>query len=132
MSLEFSISDVISCNPVDLYAAWLSSEGHANLTGSPANVSNQVDGEFQTWDGYIWGRNLELEPGKRIRQAWRTAEFEESAPDSLVEIRFEPLGKETKLTIRHWNLPADGMQYQKGWIDFYFTPMKAYFDDIKK
>jgi activator of HSP90 ATPase len=132
MSLEFTVSDVIPCDPFNLYEAWLSSEGHANLTGSPANASDQVDGEFRAWDGYIWGRNLELEPGKRILQAWRTSEFDKSAPDSLVEIRFEPSGKETKVTIRHWNLPADGTQYQQGWIDFYFSPMKAYFQNLRE
>jgi activator of HSP90 ATPase len=68
-----------------------------------------------------------LEPYSCILQLWRTSEFEESAPDSFLEIHLEPEGAGTRLTILHSNLPEDGMQYKQGWIDSYFTPMHAYF-----
>jgi activator of HSP90 ATPase len=97
------------------------------MTGSPATASVQLGEEFEAWDGYIQGRNLELEPGKRILQAWRTTDFGPSDEDSLVEIVFEPAAGGTRVTIRHSSLPADGEQYLKGWIDFYFQPMKEYF-----
>jgi len=25
-------------------------------------------------------------------------------------------------------LPEDGMRYKQGWVDYYFEPMKAYFE----
>jgi activator of HSP90 ATPase len=97
------------------------------MTGSPAKVSDQVGGEFEAWDGYIQGRNLELVSDQRIVQSWRTTEFTDSEPDSRLEITLEPSGVETKLTLRHTNLPPHGGQYKDGWVESYFEPMKVYF-----
>ncbi len=127
MDKEFIVSDVIHASPEEIYAAWLDSKGHSQMTGSPARASDQVGDTFEAWDGYIQGRNLALEPGKRIVQAWRTTEFGPSDEDSLVEITLKPAASGTRVTIHHSNLPENGDQYRQGWIDFYFQPMKAYF-----
>ncbi len=127
MPTEFEVSGLIPATPEDVYKAWLDSDQHEKMTGSPAKVSDQVGGEFIAWDGYIAGLNLELEPYSRILQSWRTTEFDEADPDSMLEIKFDVQHDGTLVTIRHTNLPDHGMQYQQGWIDAYFTPMKAYF-----
>jgi activator of HSP90 ATPase len=127
MSLEFEVAEVIPVEPEQLYSAWLSSEEHTNMTGSPAKVSNVVGGEFEAWDGYIEGVNAELEYPNRIVQRWRTTEFSDEDPDSRLEIQFSQEENGTRITIRHSQLPEHGMQYKQGWIDAYFTPMKAYF-----
>ena len=127
MSVEFEISEVFPASPDAVYSAWLDSEGHAAMTGAPAVGSGEVGGEFQAWDGYITGKNLELTPGKLIRQAWRTQEFADSDQDSELEITLVPEGSGTRLTLKHTNLQDDGMHYKQGWTDHYFEPMKAYF-----
>ena len=127
--IAFEISELFPTTPQAIYQAWLDSEGHTQMTGSPAQASAQVGGSFSAWDGYIFGRNLELEPGRRIVQAWRTSEFQPSDPDSRLEVILEPHGKGTRLTIHHSNLPADGMQYKQGWVESYFEPMLVYFQD---
>jgi len=66
MSINFEISDVFSVLLLQVCNAWLASEGHSKMTGGAAQASAGVGGEFTAWDGYIWGKNLELEPGKRI------------------------------------------------------------------
>ena len=126
--IEFELSDHFKASPETLFAAWLNSEQHSGMTGSPAKVSDQVGEAFNAWEDYIYGKNLELEPPRRILQHWRTSEFENDDDDSLLEILFEPDGEGTKVTIRHSHLPAHGMQYKQGWIDAYFEPMKAYFE----
>ncbi len=128
MAINFEVSEVIPASPEAVYNAWLDSDEHARMTGDTARVSAVPGEPFEAWGGYIQGRNLELEPGKRILQSWRTSEFEDSEPDSLLEIVFTPVGGGTRVTIRHSNLPPNGMQYQQGWIDSYFTPMKEYFE----
>jgi activator of HSP90 ATPase len=128
MKIEFEVSDLIPATPEAIYGAWLSSDGHSTMTGSPATVSDVIGQSFEAWDGYIQGTNLELESPNRILQNWRTVEFEDSDPDSLLEILLERIGEGTRITIRHSNLPDHGMQYQQGWIDAYFNPMKAYFE----
>jgi len=127
MAKAFFVSEWFPASPEEIYLAWLDSEGHSKITGSPARVSSKVNEGFEAWDGYIFGKNLELEPGRRILQAWRTTEFDPSEPDSLVEIVFEPVQNGTKVTLHHSKLPPHGSQYQQGWIDNYFQPMKEYF-----
>ncbi len=127
MAIDFEIDQLIPATPQEIYDAWLSSDGHTLMTGSPATASPTVGAEFDAWDGYIQGQNLELEPGRRILQAWRTAEFDGSDDDSRLEILLAAQPAGTLLTIRHSNLPGHGMQYKQGWVDSYFTPMLAYF-----
>lgn len=128
MSLEFTISESFPVSPEVIYKAWIKSDEHSKMTGSPASVTDVIGGEFTAWDGYIHGKNIELNPPDRIVQLWRTTEFEDSDPDSLLEIIFEIEGDGTRVTIHHSDLPEHGMQYKQGWIDAYFTPMKQYFN----
>ena len=128
MKNEFTLTVTIHAKAEKIYEAWLSTEGHSAITGSPAKVDGTVNGDFTAWDGYIWGMFLELDENKRIVQAWRTGEFPTEAEDSIVEILLEEYHGKTKLTLKHSNIPsgqADG--YKTGWEDFYFKPMKEYF-----
>jgi uncharacterized protein YndB with AHSA1/START domain len=127
MAIEFVIETMISATPQEIYTAWLSSEGHSEMTGGSASMSDEVGAEFDAWDGYIQGINLELEYGKRIVQSWRTTEFAEDEPDSRLEITLEPVGKQTRLILRHTGLPPHGKQYEQGWVENYFEPMQDYF-----
>jgi activator of HSP90 ATPase len=131
MSIEFVVSTLIPASPEEIYNAWLSSEGHSLMTGSPASVSADVGGEFNAWDGYIRGRNLDLEYGKRIVQSWRTTEFSDDEDDSQIEVTLESVDDQTKVTLRHIGLPPHGMQYEQGWVEAYFEPMKEYFEGLQ-
>lgn len=123
-----SVSDLIPVSPQAIYEAFLSSEGHAAITGSPAEVDPKVGGKFTAWDGYISGITLELEPHRRIVQAWRTTEFPEDAADSRLELLLEAVSGGAKVTFNHTSIPeGQGESYRQGWLDFYFTPMKAYY-----
>ena len=84
--IEFTVSDTIPASPSEVYEAWLSSEGHTGMTGAEANCTAEVGAEFDAWDGYIAGRNIELEPDRRIVQSWRTVQFADSDPDSQIEV----------------------------------------------
>ena len=131
MKIEFNVSDLIPATPKEVYAAWLDSEKHTNMTGGKADVTDVIGATFLAWDGYIEGINLELDPGKRILQHWRTSEFEDADEDSLLEVLFKVESGHTRITIRHSNLPEHGMQYKQGWVDSYFTPMQVYFQEAK-
>ncbi len=112
----------------NLYKAWLNSKEHSLFTGAEAKVSAKINGKFTAWDGYITGKNLELKPGKKIVQTWRTSEFAEDAPDSKIEIKFEEKAGKTTLHLSQTNLQkGDAKKHTQGWKDFYFTPMKNYF-----
>jgi activator of HSP90 ATPase len=124
----FTVSIVLPVPAEKIYKAWLSSDGHSAMTGSPAKVTKRVGGKFTAWDGYIYGKTLELEHPHRILQAWQTSEFPEDAPDSVVEILLKETKNGTKLTLKHTNMPDEQVDsYRQGWEDFYFKPMKEYF-----
>jgi activator of HSP90 ATPase len=125
---SIKVSAVIPAEPTVVYAAWMSSKGHEAMTGSGAKVTAKTGGTFSAWDGYISGKTLELEKDARILQSWRTTEFAPSDPDSRLEVLFEKVKSGTKMTLLHTNIPVGhGEEYRKGWIDFYFKPMKEYF-----
>ena len=79
------------------------------------------------------GRTKVLTPSKRIRQTWRTTEFPDDSPDSILEVLFEPDSDGTRLTLIHTAIPENqANMYKKGLEDFYFTPMKKYYEGRKK
>ena len=125
---KYTISAVIPASASEIYKAWLTSKGHAAMTGSPAKASGKVGGKFTAWDGYIFGKTLELTPNQRIVQAWRTSEFPDDAPDSRLEVELVEVKGGTKVTLTHSDMPKDQVgSYKQGWKDFYFNPMKEYF-----
>lgn len=127
MKINFEVSSVINASQNQIFDAWLDSDQHSAMTGGKAVVTKTPGESFVAWDGYIEGRNIELESGTRILQHWRTSEFEDSDNDSLLEVLLEAHDNGTVVTIRHSNLPEHGMQYKQGWVDNYFDPMKEYF-----
>jgi activator of HSP90 ATPase len=128
MAYDFELSTTLPASPEAVYEAWMSSEGHAAMTGAEARVDPLPGGEYEAWDGYIWGNTIALEPSRRIVQTWRTSEFEESDADSEVEVLLEAIDGGTRLTLRHRNVPDGQLGYEKGgWQDNYFEPMREYF-----
>ena len=125
---SLTVSAVIPAPPEAIYKAWISGTRHSAMTGSAATAAAKVGGKFSAWDGYISGTTLELDPGARILQAWRTTEFDDEAPDSRLEVILSPARGGTRVTLKHTELPpGSAAEYRRGWIDFYFKPMKGYF-----
>ena len=119
--MEFRISVSIMASAAKVYKTWLSSKGHTEMTGSKANINDLPGSKYTAWDGYIQGENLELESNKRILQTWRTSEFKASQEDSLLEIEFIEIDKNScKLILEHSNLEDKDSQYKQGWKEHYF------------
>lgn len=125
---SIKVSAVIPAEPKKVFDAWMSSVGHTGMTGSGAKIGARAGSAFTAWDGYISGKTLELDPPKRILQTWRTSDFADEEPDSSLEVLLAKAAGGTKVTLVHTNIPAGhGAEYRKGWLDFYFKPMKGYF-----
>ena len=125
---SFEVSTLLPANPERVYTAWLSSQEHAAFIGASAETTPQVGARLSMWDGYIEGTNLQLEPYHRIVQSWRTTEFPPDSPDSRLEIVLEETEGGTRMTLNHSNIPdGQGREYEEGWVENYFEPMKRYF-----
>lgn len=127
MAIDFEVSAIIPASPEEVYDAWLDSARHAAMTGGTAEVNNREAESFYAWDEYISGKNKDLHRPDKIVQFWRTVEFAETEPDSLLEINLRAVDGGTEIVLRHSNLPAHGEQYRSGWVENYFNPMKEYF-----
>jgi len=128
VAFSFTLTDTIPATTRQIYDAWLDSRGHTEMTGSAAEAKAAEGASFSAWGGYIKGRNLKLEPGRRIVQSWRTTRFTADDPDSEIEVLLEPVDGGTKLTLHHRNVPDGHAGYQNGgWQEHYFEPMKRYF-----
>ena len=127
------ISEVFPVSAKRLFDAWLNSEEHSEFTGSKAEIRPNVGSKFSAWDGYITGTNVTLQPYGRIVQTWRATDFPKGAMDSKLEILFEKTGDGTRVTLIHTKLPSAKIKdFEKGWYDFYFKPMKKYFKKVKQ
>ncbi len=123
----------IPASPEEVYDAFMDPKKHAAFTGADATGKSEVGAEFTAWDGYITGKNLELERGKYIVQEWSTTEWPEGYPPSRLELTFVKVKDGTELTMVHSGVPAEQLEeYRQGWFDNYWDLLKEYFQKKKK
>jgi uncharacterized protein YndB with AHSA1/START domain len=129
---QLRMKTLIAATPRKVYEAWVDPRRHAAFTESRATGGMQVGDPFTAWEGYIQGVQLELVPGRRIVQSWRTSDFPAGTQDSRLEIALTSESGKTRLTLVQTNIP-DGQaeQYRQGWIDFYFAPLKKYLKEAE-
>jgi activator of HSP90 ATPase len=124
---------LIPAAPEEVYAAFTDSKKHSAFTGSKATGKPIVGGKFTAWDGYILGKHLELEKGKRIVQEWTTTEWPEDSPPSRIELVLKKADGDTEITFTQTGVPADqAKEIETGWVDFYWEPLRDYFKKRKR
>jgi uncharacterized protein YndB with AHSA1/START domain len=124
---------VIPASPEEVYDAFIDPRKHSEFTGSKATCDPTVGGKFTAWDGYISGRNLELEKAKRIVQEWTTTEWPEGYPPSKLELTFTKVKGGTEIRMVHSHVPVEQAEdYKQGWIDNYWELLKDYFQKRKR
>ena len=127
MKEKIELKEIFTVEPSVIYNAWLDSEQHSKMTGGEAVCANKTGENFTAWDGYISGKNLELIENKKIVQSWRTDELEDNDEDSILTITLNKIHEGTELMLTHTNIPEGQTQYEEGWVEHYFIPMKEYF-----
>ena len=75
-------------------------------------------------------------PPREVYETWLSSEGHsqmtgaaaDSDEDSLIEVTLAPAPEGALLTLRHSHVPDGQTSYERGgWRDFYFEPMRAYF-----
>jgi uncharacterized protein YndB with AHSA1/START domain len=133
MPYAFTLTTTIPASAQEIYDAWLDSLAHSEMTGGEATMSDEIGAEVSAWDGYITGCNLELVPGERIVQSWRTTKFTDEHEDSIIAVMLEEDEGGTLLTLVHSNVPDGQTSYEQGgWQEHYFEPMKEHFANRKR
>jgi uncharacterized protein YndB with AHSA1/START domain len=122
-TLELTIKRTVAAAPAEVFDVWIDSRS----PGSPwfgvtrAIVQPVVDGLFYhlvQFEGHDWahyGRFMVLDRPRRIEHTWVSEATR--GLESIVQLTFEPKGKQTLLTLRHSNVPDDemGRRHEQGW-----------------
>jgi activator of HSP90 ATPase len=119
---------IIPASPEEVYEAFTDPKKHSEFTGSKATGKAKIDGKFTAWDGYIFGKFLQYEPGKYLVQEWQTTDWPEGYPPSKFELTFKKVPEGTEVTMIHSNIPTiQKEELAEGWEEFYWQPLKKYF-----
>ncbi len=112
--------------PREIYETLLDSRRVSRLTGTKNTISRRVGGGFSMFDGEVEGKNLELEPAKKIVQSWRHCQ--ECWPEghySKVTISLKKVDGKTRLSFTHSGVPDKCYEtLKKGWHDWYWKLIK--------
>lgn len=124
---------VIPASPKEVYDAYVDPKKHSEFTGSKAAGKAAVGGKFTAWDGYISGKYLELEDGKRVVQEWTDTDFPEGYGPSKLELCFNKVPEGTELVMIQSGVPEElADETADGWKEWYWDPLKEYFSKATK
>jgi len=119
---------IVHADPDKVYEAFINAKIHSEFTGSKATGKPAVGAKFTAWDGYIFGKNLELVKGKRIVQEWKTTDWAKGYGPSRFELTFKKVEKGTEVTMIHSDIPEEMKEeLAEGWEEFYWKPLGEYF-----
>ncbi len=115
---------IIAVTPTDVYDVLTNSEAFARMTGGKkAEISAEAGGSFSMFDGAITGRHVELVPGQRVVQAWRSQAWPEGVY-SIVKFELSSDGGKTHLVFDQSGHPdAAHDMLSDGWHKMYWEPM---------
>jgi activator of HSP90 ATPase len=118
----------LPAQPAALYAMYLDPAIHAAFTGGGAAAIEPKPGtEWSAFDGRIHGRVLALTPGLRIVQSWRSFEWREDEPDSILVLGFAPAPNGARVDLVQVGVPERLSEtLMSGWPTRYWEPWRAY------
>ena len=118
---------ILPAKPVGVFAALIDSDAHSQFTGEPARIEAKAGGAFTCYGDYISGMTLELEPSKRIVQAWRSRNWPPAAYSIVTFALAAKPGGKTELRFSQIGVPAkDYADKNKGWRMHYWEPLKRF------
>jgi uncharacterized protein YndB with AHSA1/START domain len=118
---------VIKATRKRVYQALTDPDQFAKVSGGMATkISREVGGPFSLFDGVITGRHIELVPGERIVQAWRSG----WAPGEYSIVRFvlKDEGSATRIVLDHTGFPKGAAEHlASGWKEHYWDGLNQFF-----
>jgi activator of HSP90 ATPase len=112
--------------PEKIYESLLDPAQFQAFTGSRAESSGAAGGVFSIFDGHIVGRHLELDPGRRIVQAWRVIDWP-AGVYSIARFELRAQGSGGRIVFEHTGFPPDLADHlASGWQQNYWQPLRKH------
>jgi activator of HSP90 ATPase len=109
----------------EVYSALTDASRFADFSGAPAEIDARPGGAISLFGGNIVGTNVDLQPNRRVVQAWRAGNWPEGIY-SIIRFELSPAGAGTRLTFDQAGHPADAQEMlEGGWYKMYWDPMNA-------
>ena len=119
-------------SPDTIYELLVDSKQHTNLTGQKASINSKVGGEFSAQSGRVSGINVDLVPGKRVVQAWRSKEFPEGAFSMATFLLKKTKDGGTDLTLIHRGVPKELIPgVEQDWRSLYWENIRTMQKDAR-
>jgi uncharacterized protein YndB with AHSA1/START domain len=117
--------------PAALYSMYLNPGQHAAFAGGGAASFTAKPGTpWSAFDRRIHGRILALTPDRQIVQSWRSFEWQEEDPDSVLILSFFPSGAGSRLELAQVEVPDRLYEtLRSGWPSRYWQPWRAYLEE---
>jgi activator of HSP90 ATPase len=97
-----------------------------SIANKPPEISREPGGDFSAFGGYITGRQIELIPGQRLVQVWRSASWPAGAY-SIAHFELSTQGPGTKLVFDHAGFPQGEAEHlAAGWKGNYWEPLTKF------
>ena len=137
MSKPIVQSVVFSASAPELYDMFIDPKRHAAFTGGKVKISARPGSAFSAFNGLLAGQTLTTIPDHLIVQRWRSTQWRNSDPDSILVLTFRTVGPtggkkggqegRGRIDLVHINVPEhDHAGVTRGWKKYYWTPLKAY------
>jgi len=122
-------SVVLPASADRLFDMYLDPAAHGAIAGGPVTIGPVAGSEFRAFDGMITGTTIAVVPKKLIVQLWRGKDWKPEDRDSILVLSFLPDGESGKIELTHLSVPeSDFDDVNKGWVEYYWKPWKAYLE----
>lgn len=117
---------LINATPDQVFKALTNPKIIEQWSGAPATMSARKGSTFSLWDGWNYGKNLEVVRNEKLVQEWRSQEWEEP---SKVTFTLKGKGRKTEVELTHENVPDNGYKkYSDGWKEYYLGAIRKLFE----
>ena len=127
----FTQQESLPARPATVFKALTDSKVQTVWTNAKATGQGSVGSKFTMFNGFITGQYLDLQPGRRILEEWRTRGWPRGAPPSIVEITLEEKGEETTVITVQSLVPSGRIEAIASiWRDRYWRLLRTYLENM--
>jgi uncharacterized protein YndB with AHSA1/START domain len=128
-TMSVSMSVTLPASPKDVFDALTNPKIIASWCGQKGKVEAEIGGKFEMFDGWVMGKVLAFESGKRLSYTWLPDEWKDKWNASIVSFTFSKAKSGTKVILKHSGFPNEDelKSHHEGWKEHVFDPLKKHF-----